>query len=166
MNPSPELNTILKQLRLSGVLDSLEQRNRQAIDGQLAYTEFLAMLLHDEVARRDQKKLGARLVRAGFGLGKTLETFNFDRLPKLNRTHIYDLATGRYIDEQVAILMVGQTGVGKSHIAQALGHCCASGAGRAVRHANRSDQQAACGPRHGPLRTQVPAARACATADR
>jgi DNA replication protein DnaC len=125
MNPSPELNTILKQLRLSGVLDSLEQRNRQAIDGQLAYTEFLAMLLHDEVARRDQKKLGARLVRAGFGLGKTLETFNFDRLPKLNRAHIHDLATGRYIDEKVAILMVGQTGVGKSHIAQALGHCAA-----------------------------------------
>ncbi len=42
MNPSPELNPILKQLRLSGILDSLEQRNREAIDGQLAYTEFLA----------------------------------------------------------------------------------------------------------------------------
>src|SRR6478672_2100935 len=106
MNPSPELNTILKQLRLSCVLDSLEQRNRQAIDGQLAYTEFLAMILHDEVARRDQKKLAARLVRAGFGLGKTLETFNFDRLPKINRAQIHDLARGRYIGEKVAILMV------------------------------------------------------------
>lgn len=125
MNPSPELNTTLKQLRLSGVLDSLEQRNRQAIDGQLAYTEFLAMLLHDEVARRDQKKLSARLARAGFSLGKTLEAFNFDLLPGLNRAYIHDLATGRYIDEKVAILMVGQTGVGKSHIAQALGHCAA-----------------------------------------
>lgn len=69
MNPIPELNTTLKQLRLSGVLDSLEQRNRQAIDGQLAYTEFLAMLLQDEVARRDQKKLGTRLARAGFAMG-------------------------------------------------------------------------------------------------
>ena len=125
MNPSPELNTILKQLRLSGILDSLEQRNRQAIDGQLAYTEFLAMLLHDEIARRDQKKLGVRLARAGFSLGKTLESFDFDRLPKLNRAHLHDLATGRYIDEKVAILMVGQTGVGKSHLAQALGHCAA-----------------------------------------
>ena len=125
MNPSPELNSILKQLRLSGILDSLEQRNRQAIDGQLAYTEFLAMLLHDEVARRDQKKLGARLARAGFALGKTLESFNFDLLPKLNRAHIHDLATGRYIDEKVCVLMVGQIGVGKSHLAQALGHCAA-----------------------------------------
>ena len=123
MNPSPELNTILKQLRLSGVLDSLEQRNRQAIEGQLAYTEFLAMLLHDEVARRDQKKFGAGIARAGFALGKTLETFDFDRLPKLNRAHVHDLATGRYIDEKVCVLMVGQTGVGKSHLVQALGHC-------------------------------------------
>ena len=81
MNPSPELNAILKQLRLSGILDSLEQRNREAIDGHLAYTEFLATLLHDEVARRDQKKLGARLVRAGFAMGKTLETFVCGPLP-------------------------------------------------------------------------------------
>ena len=125
MNPSPELNAILKQLRLSGILDSLEQRNRQAIDGHLAYTEFLATLLHDEVARREQKKLGVRLARAGFSLGKTLETFDFDRVPKLNRAHIHDLAAGRYIDEKVCVLMVGQTGVGKSHLAQALGHCAA-----------------------------------------
>jgi len=125
MNPSPELSTILKQLKLSGVLDSLEQRNRQAIDGQLAYTEFLATLLHDEVARREQRKLSIRLARAGFAMGKTLETFDFDRLPKLNRTHIHDLATGRYIDEKVAILIAGPTGTGKSHLAQALGHCAA-----------------------------------------
>ncbi|MDR6495671.1 hypothetical protein J2797_005595 [Paraburkholderia terricola] len=47
------MNTILKQLRLSGVLDSLEQRNRQAIDGQLAYTEFLAMLSLHHVSYLD-----------------------------------------------------------------------------------------------------------------
>ncbi|MDN7431558.1 IS21-like element helper ATPase IstB [Burkholderia sp. AU45388] len=125
MNPSPELNIILKQLRLSGILDSLELRNREAIDGQLAYTEFLATLLHDEVARRENKKLNARLSRAGFAMGKTLETFNFDLLPNLNRAYVHDLATGRYLDEKVAILMAGQTGTGKSHLAQAFGHCAA-----------------------------------------
>ena len=61
MNPIPELSPMLKQLRLSGILDSLEQRNRQAIDSKLAYTEFLALLIQDEIARRDNKKLSTRL---------------------------------------------------------------------------------------------------------
>ena len=56
MNPVPELSPYLKQLRLSGILDSLEARNRQAIEAKLAYTEFLALLIQDEVARREQKK--------------------------------------------------------------------------------------------------------------
>jgi DNA replication protein DnaC len=82
--------------------------------------EFLAMLLHYVVARREQKKLGARLARAGFALGRTLDTFDFDRLPKPNRPHIRDLATGRYIGEKVCVLVVGQTGVGKSQVSIAV----------------------------------------------
>src|SRR5690606_21433990 len=66
MQTIPELTTPLKQLRLSGILDSLDARNRQAIDGKLAYTEFLALLIQDEVARREQKKLALRLRRASF----------------------------------------------------------------------------------------------------
>lgn len=56
MHPIPELTPLLKQLRLSGILDSLEARNREAIDRKLAFTEFLSLLIHDEVARRDNKK--------------------------------------------------------------------------------------------------------------
>jgi hypothetical protein len=52
MNPVPELVPYLKQLRLSGILDSLEARNRQALESKLAYTEFLALLIQDEVVRR------------------------------------------------------------------------------------------------------------------
>jgi DNA replication protein DnaC len=122
MNPIPELMPHLKQLRLSGILDSLEARNRQAIDDQLAYTEFLALLVTDEVARREQKKLAARLRRANFRSHKTLEQFDFDQLPSLNRALIHELATGAYIDERVAVLIVGPCGTGKSHLAQALGH--------------------------------------------
>ena len=58
MNPATELAPQLKQLRLSGILDSLDARNRQAIDAKLAYTEFLALLIQDEIARREQKKFG------------------------------------------------------------------------------------------------------------
>ncbi|MFL9989681.1 ATP-binding protein, partial [Paraburkholderia sediminicola] len=49
MHPIPELTPLLKQLRLSGILDSLEARNREAIDRKLAFTEFLSLLIHDEV---------------------------------------------------------------------------------------------------------------------
>lgn len=122
MNPIPELMPHLKQLRLSGILDSLEARNRQAIDDQLAYTEFLALLVTDEVARREQKKLATRLRRANFRSHKTLEQFDFDQLPGLNRSLIHELATGAYIDEKVAVLIAGPCGTGKSHLAQALGH--------------------------------------------
>lgn len=93
MNPIPELTPHLKQLRLSGILDSLEARNRQAIDSKLAYTEFLALLIQDEIARRDQKKFTMRLRRAAFRTTKTIEQFDFDRLPKLNRALVHDLAT-------------------------------------------------------------------------
>jgi hypothetical protein len=63
MHPIPELTPLLKQLRLSGILDSLEARNREAIDRQLAFTDFLSLLIHDEVARREQKKLDLRTVQ-------------------------------------------------------------------------------------------------------
>ncbi len=123
MNPVPELAPQLKLLRLSGILDSLDARNRQAIDAKLAYTEFLALLVTDEVARREQKKFALRLRRAQFRTTKTLEQFDFERLPQLNRALIHELATGRYLAERAPVLIVGPCGTGKSHLAQALGHC-------------------------------------------
>ena len=123
MNPIPELAPQLKQLRLSGILDSLDTRNRQAIDGKLAYTDFLAMLVGDEVARREGKKFSMRLRRAQFRTTKTLEQFDFERLPMLNRALVHALATGRYLHEKAPVLIVGPSGIGKSHLAQALGHC-------------------------------------------
>lgn len=74
-----ELQSALRALRLSGILESLEARNRQAVEGQLAYTEFLALLLQDEIARRDQRKFDTLLHQAHFRTHKTLEDFAFDR---------------------------------------------------------------------------------------
>ena len=123
INPAPELATQLKFLRLSGIMDSLPARNHQAIESKLAYTEFLALLVGDEVARREQKKFSSRLRRAQFRTTKTIEQFDFDRLPHLNRALVHDLATGRYLQEKAPVLIVGPCGTGKSHLAQALGHC-------------------------------------------
>ena len=123
MNPMPELIPMLKGLRMSGVLDFLETRNRQAIEEKLSYTEFLALVVQDEVARRAQKKLELALRRANFRNHKTLENFDFSFNPFINRALITDLATCRFMDEKVSVFIVGPCGTGKSHIAQALGHC-------------------------------------------
>jgi len=122
MNPMPELAPMLKQLRLSGILDSLEARNKQAIDKKMAYPEFLALLIADEVARRDQKRFATRLRRASFRSHKTLDQFDFDFNPNINSALVHELIAGRFIDEKVAVLIAGPCGTGKSHIAQAIGH--------------------------------------------
>ncbi len=122
MNPMPELTPLLKQLRLSGILESLPARNREAIEKKLPFTDFLALLIQDEVARREQKKFATRVRRAGFRGEKTLEGFDFAFNPHIDQAQIADLATGRFIEEKVAVLIAGPCGTGKSHIAQALGH--------------------------------------------
>jgi len=123
MNPMPEIIPMLKQLRLSGILDSLESRNRQAIEKKLSYMDFLSMVITDEIARRSQKRLASALRRANFRNQKTLEEFDFTFNPNINRNLITDLASCRFIEEKVCVLIVGPCGTGKSHIAQALGHC-------------------------------------------
>jgi len=122
MNPMPSIEPALKQLRLSGILDSLEVRNKQAIEDGLSHVEFLAMLVQDEVARREQKKFSLRIRRAGFRSQKTFEGFDFGYNPSINKAQILDLATCRFIEEKSPVLIVGPCGTGKSHIAQALGH--------------------------------------------
>ena len=83
---------------------------------------FLALLVQDEIARREQKKFALRMRRAGFRNEKTLESFDWAFNPHINRALIQDLATCRFIEEKVAVLIAGPCGTGKSHIAQAIGH--------------------------------------------
>lgn len=112
----------LKLLRLSGILETLEVRNQQAIREQWSYEEFLTRLLQDEVERRTQKHLDLRIRRSGISTTKTLEAFDFTFNPAINRQQIYDLATCQFIRQHRNLLLCGQTGVGKSHLAQAIAH--------------------------------------------
>ena len=123
INPLPELTPMLKQLRLSNMAETLAQRNREAIEKQLSYPEFLALLVQDEVARRDQKKYASRLRRAGFRANKTIESFDMNFNPGINIQQINELTSCNFIDERVAVLIAGPCGTGKSHLAQAIGHC-------------------------------------------
>jgi len=112
----------LKRLRLSGILQTLDVRNQQAIDEQWTYIEFLARLLEDEVERRAQKQLALRIRRASINTTKTLEGFDFAFNPHINRQQVLDLATCTYIRQKRNVLICGPTGVGKTHLAQALAH--------------------------------------------
>lgn len=116
------LTPTLKQLRLSGMLDTLEARTRQAIDAQWSYLDFLTRLLEDEVERRAQKQLSLRVRRATLHSAKTLADFDFTFNPALNRQQVLQLATCDWIRQRRNLLLCGPTGVGKSHLAQALAH--------------------------------------------
>ena len=112
----------LKSLRLSGILETLEARTRQATDETWSYNEFLARLLEDEVARRAQKQLAQRVRRSGITTTKTLATFDFTFNPTVNRQQVRTLAAGDFIRDHRNVILCGPTGVDKSHLAQALAH--------------------------------------------
>jgi DNA replication protein DnaC len=117
-----QLIPFLKRLRMSGVLETLDVRNQQAIEEKWTYVEFLARLLEDEVERRAQKQLSLRIRRATINTTKTLEGFDFAFNPSVNRQQVLDLATCSYIRQKRNVLICGPTGVGKTHLAQALTH--------------------------------------------
>jgi DNA replication protein DnaC len=110
----------LRQLKLSGILDTLETRAAQATRDQLSPTEFLAILLDDELERRDQAKLARRVTASGVDPTKTLAGFDFSAVPGVNRTLVADLATGTFVARAQNVILAGPTGVGKSHLMNAL----------------------------------------------
>lgn len=128
MSAIDELIGLLKKLRLSGVLQTLDLRTRQAVEDNTSHAEFLVRLLSDEVERRDQKQLDLRLRRASFEHRKTLEDFDFAFNPAVPKAKVIDLATCAFVERHESALIIGHTGVGKSHIAQAIGHrACRAG---------------------------------------
>jgi DNA replication protein DnaC len=128
MSGSDDLAPVLKKLRLSGVLQTLELRARQATEDGLPYGEFLYLLLHDEVERREAKQLELRLRRASFDEQKTLHDFDFGFNVKIPKARIIELATCGFVVRRENVLLMGPAGTGKSHIGQALGHrACEAG---------------------------------------
>lgn len=154
MSVIDELVPQLKKLRLSGVLQSLELRLKQAREDNLPFEEFLLRLLSDEVERREGKQLEQRVRRANFEHAKTLEDFDFHFNPHVPKARVIDLATCGFIERRENVLLLGPTGVGKSHIAQSLGHR-ACRAGKSVLYVAAQD-----------LFKQLRAARADSSLDR
>jgi DNA replication protein DnaC len=115
-----EIDHTLRQLRLGGMADALTARTQQARADSLAPMDFLGLLLHDEMERRSDRLIERRIKEADFRDRKTLDTFNWS-FNKIDRALIFELATTRFIEHREDSLILGNAGVGKSHIAQALG---------------------------------------------
>lgn len=117
-----QLETTLRSLALSGMLDTLEVRIAQANAGEIGHVEFLQMLCEDELARRDAAGIARRVRAAHFEQTCAIEDFNFSFNPKIPAARIRDLATLRFVESGESVVLHGPVGVGKSMIAQALGH--------------------------------------------
>ena len=116
------LGTALRELKLSGMLDTLDARLAQARAGELGHLDFLQVLCQDEISRRETTSLQRRIRAARFETPATVEGFDFAASPKLPAAHIRDLAALRWLQSGESVILYGPVGVGKSHIAQALAH--------------------------------------------
>jgi DNA replication protein DnaC len=116
------LRQALKQLRLSGLCQNLEIRLQEASGNHLSHGEFLELLVQDELTVRRDRLIQRRVKAAGFRELRTLEDFDWQFNPSISRKQVYELATGRFIEERRDVLLLGPPGVGKSHLVQALGY--------------------------------------------
>ena len=116
------LETTLKQLRLSGLVQTLSVRLQEAAANRLGHAEFLELICQDELNVRQQRQIDRRTKAADFRGLKTLEDFDWSFNPSINRKEIFELATGKFIREAKDVLFLGPPGVGKTHLAQALGY--------------------------------------------
>lgn len=116
-----QLTSGLKRLKLSGLISTLEMRLQEAAGNGLSHAEFLELIINDEIAVREDRAIERRIKKAKFRDTKSIEDFDFSFNTSIKRKQIMDLAAGRFIREHHDILFTGPPGVGKSHLAQAIG---------------------------------------------
>lgn len=122
MTHQHQLETTLRALGLSGMLDTLDARLAQAHAGDLGHLQFLQTLCEDEITRREAAALARRVKAARFETTATIEEFDFGYNPKIPAAQVRDLASLRFLDAGESVILHGPVGVGKTMIAQALGH--------------------------------------------
>jgi DNA replication protein DnaC len=115
------LESLLKTLKLPTFLKEYRQAARQCGETNGHYEDFLLRLAEREVAVREQKGIARRLRKADFPAAKELSDFDFSAVPKLNKQRVLDLARGDYLAKRENIVFLGPPGVGKTHLALALG---------------------------------------------
>jgi len=114
--------TSLRKLRLSGLAGTLDVRLQEAAGNRLNHAEFLELILADELLVRQDRLIARRIKKAMFRDIKSLEDFDFAFNPSVPKNTVYDLATCRFVQQGRDVLLIGPPGVGKSHLAQAIGY--------------------------------------------
>jgi DNA replication protein DnaC len=123
--PSPAvpqllLETYLKQLRLPTFAERYQQMAQEAARNDLSYERFLLALVQEEVARRERNSIERAIQQAHFPVLKELAEFEWEAVPDLSKTRVLELAQGGYISRAESILLVGNPGLGKTHVASSL----------------------------------------------
>jgi DNA replication protein DnaC len=121
MEKSMLLEAYLKRLRLPAISRHYQELARQAAQGNLPYEAFLLALVEIEAQQREENAHQKRLRMARFPVIKSLDQFDFTALPSLNKARVLDLAQGSYLDKRENLILMGNSGTGKTHLATALG---------------------------------------------
>ena len=115
------LEPMLTRLKLTAIRDGLDTLLDEAARQELSLLETLTFLCEAEIERKDQRRIAMGLSIAKFPFVRTLEDFDFDAQPSVDRKQFADLATCRWVGNGDALLLLGPPGVGKTHLAVALG---------------------------------------------
>ena len=121
MTTNPALESALRQLRLPAFLQHYDRLAGEAARDNASYDRYLQALAEQEVNQRDLSRQRRCLQQAGFPVIKTLADFHWSAMPTLNRARILELARGDYLHQHETVILVGNPGLGKTHIATALG---------------------------------------------
>jgi DNA replication protein DnaC len=124
MAPAPQpqllLESYLKQLRLPSFAELYQQLAQDAARTDLSYERFLLALVQEEVARRERNSVERAIRQAHFPVLKELADFDWSAVPDLSKPRVLELAQGGYINRAESVLLIGNPGLGKTHVASGL----------------------------------------------
>lgn len=117
-----ELKTLLRQVKLGRTLDTLPERLTLAREQSLPHADFLTLVLADEVTRREANSANLRARAAKLDPSMRLDTFDTSTGARYDRATWNELTSLRFLDQARGAMLLGPVGVGKTHLASALGH--------------------------------------------
>jgi DNA replication protein DnaC len=126
------LKSYLKRLHLPAMAQAYEKVGQEAAQTNARYEQYLLTLLEQEVLQREANQQKRRLLQARFPVLRTLDSFDFSAIPGLNQAKVLELTRGEYITQRANVILVGDVGTGKTHVAISLG-ICACRQGKRVR---------------------------------